>query len=87
MVQKSKQTIYNYYRYSTELEGRGEKRLIPKGINHLDKQGTIYYTPEDIKALKRFIRYKKNGIMKDYNNRVNKRYKYNPKNKYVDDLI
>lgn len=85
LVSKSKQTIYNYYKRSNELENNGHNRLILKGRDDLDQQKTIYYTLEDIKALKRFLRYKKRGVMTEYNNRINKRNF--PIDEFLDDLI
>lgn len=59
----SRLTIYNYYRFSKQCSSR---LPLPNGRRDLDKRKTIYYSEKDIVVIKRFIRFKKRGDMLDF---------------------
>lgn len=69
IVGRTRQTVVNWDKYSTELEERGDERLIPKPIR-IGKNRNRYWTKVQIEEIKHFKDNMKRGDMAEFNRRL-----------------
>ena len=69
MIGRSRQTIVNWDKYSTELEEKGRERLIPKPC-YRDGKKQRFWIEYKIKDIKNFCNNLKRGDMAEFNRRL-----------------